>query len=352
MIKVRFRVLLLILFLANTLKAKKNLGIYLLSEASEGVFLYSWEVPQALKAHDDGFVEIMILTPIVWTGLAYLNSTSTQKITGGMVLSSFYGSYMGAIQGALSGNEDTKWRLSLLMSVAENFGNFHLFKALRLNAVTAERWRNFASLGMLHVYLFDNPEGGSPLYSIVSVLESYGSIPIFMKDRHATWGDALFENISTYTLFGSIWLISSGIDDSIFDVNNTYRIASGIISTSVGFGIGYYLSRRYDLPAGAALLTLAIPNTVEFIAMSLEGLMLINGWSNTSPPIIAGGVLLPLATYGTYFLFAEDEGKHRVQSTSRFNIYVNPAAATMALLKNRKGLRLNSIPLVEFNMSF
>ncbi len=363
--KVLAGILLLAIFLTDTLQAKqakkRNLGIYMATEAAEGLFLYSWMVPLALKVqnNDDAFAEILFITPITWVGLAYLNSTFAPEITNSMVLSSLYGATSGAVQGALSGDRDTRWRFGFLLSALENFGNFHLFGTLHLNTATVERWRNFAELGMFHVYLFDNLKGDyAPLYGIVSVLESYGSIPIFMKDIHATWGDAFFENISTFTIFKSVWLISTGINDTIFDANDTYRITSGLISTSLGFGLGYYLSRKYDLSIGAAMLILGISSTLEAAAISSDFIMRVGDiWSGSynshkkSYPLIVGGVLLPVLTYGGYFIFAHNEERQDLQhNTGRLNIYVNPVA-TMALLKtNHKGH--SSIPLMTLNLSF
>lgn len=363
--KVLAGIVLLAIFPTDTLQAKqakkRNLGIYMATEAAEGLFLYSWMVPLALKVQNDNdaFAEILFITPITWMGLAYLNSTFAPEITNSMVLSSLYGATSGAIQGALSGNRDTRWRLGFLLSALENFGNFHLSGALGLNTPTVERWRNFAELGVFHVYLFDNLKGEyAPLYGIVSVLESYGSIPLFMKDTHATWGDAFFENVSTFTIFKSVWLISTGISDTIFDVHDTYRITSGLISTSLGFGIGYYLSRKYDLSIGAAMLILGISSTLETMAISSDFIMRVwDIWSRSynsdkiSYPLIAGGVLLPVLTYGSYFVFAHKEERQDFQhNTGRLNIYINPVA-TMALLKTKHKSH-SFIPLMTLNLTF
>ena len=339
-------------FLTNPLAAKKNLGIYLAGEAAEGLFLYSWLVPAGLGINDgNAFLGTMLITPMMWTGLSYLNSASSPEITGGMLLSSLYGGIIGAAHGLFIGDDNIRPGLALTMSVLENFGNFHLFEALDLNAASAERWENFAGLGIFHVSLFDNLRGNlTPLYGIVSMLEAYGSIPVFMRDKHATWGDAFFESVSSHTMLGSVWLISIGIDESALDNHDAYRVISGLASTTAGYGLGYYLSRKYDLSTGGAIFTLFVPTLLDMMVTG-SGILLSSS-NNMQPWYIIGGVLLPVGVYGSYFLFAEKEKPDNPDDTGWLKFYVNPTVATMALLKNRKGFRFNSVPVVGLNLSF
>ncbi len=330
---------------ANSLYAKKNLGYYLGAEAFQGLTMYSWLVPLGLNLHDRTAAGVGLLTPALWTGLSYANSLTTRQISGGMILASLYGGWNGLLQGLLLGNKDNAWGIALLSSTLENLGNYQLFYALNLNAASAQRWMNFSELGLFHVAIVDNFKSNAAVYAIVPFIESYASVPVFMKDTKATWGDAFFEQLSSSTVLGSVWLISLGIDENALE-HEGFRVATGLGLTSVGYGLGYYLSRKRDISTGGALFTLFVP----LLANTVVGgtMLLFNG--SPSALLLTSGVLMPVGVYGSYFLMSKQSIGVKGRDTGRFKFFINPYAGAFALVKGAR--RGSSVPLGMIAYSF
>ncbi len=341
--------IIIFVFAVSPLRAKRNLGYYLAGQAFEGLALYSWLVPMGLKLEGKTAAGVGLLTPMVWTGASFVNSLTASKITGGMALSSLYGGLSGAIQGALVGDSASRGTFSLLGSIFENVGNFHLFNTLQLNSASAQRWENFANLGLFHVALFDQFKSSSLLYGAASIVESYGSIPVFKNDRHATWGDAFFEMLSSSTMLGSVWLISLGVDEAALDKHDGYRIVTGLGFSTLGYGAGYYLSGRRDLSTGGALFTLFVPTMIDMMATGT--IVLLSGSDNAA--LITSGLLLPFGVYGSYFLFSKREiGANSNGDTGRLKLMLNPVSGAMVMLKNKINTGLNSMPVLTVEYSF
>ena len=240
---------------------------YLVGQTFNGLSIYSWSLPVMLSNDwSEGQAAIALLTPLIYSSTCFL-LTKDRRISSGAA----YGSFLGGIEGAFHGGWIFKSEKAIFPgSLAENILDFTLGQNMGLTPAMFQRKFNHCLYGYYHYYntrtliggrnLWGDPYDLIQLGTILSLAEGYTSLLLSKDAKNLTFGDALFE-FRTSTMGAEALPLILGTIDLHRNENSDERVYAAL--SLVGHGVGYIwgnkLSRDYDLPGAAGVMTWLLP---------------------------------------------------------------------------------------------
>jgi hypothetical protein len=326
---------------------------YLVGQTFHGLSIYSWGVPVSLGMEGENAAAIGLFTPLIYTSTCFL-LTKDNRISSGAA----YGSFLGGIEGAVHGGLLFKSEKGVVpASLAENMLDFTLGQKRGFTPAMFQRKFNHFSYGYYHYFIARTLLGGwevdeepydlMQLGTILSLGEGYTSLFLSKNAEDLTFGDALFELRTSTIGAEALPLILMTIDAHRDE--STDELVYAALSLA-GHGVGYLwgnkLSRDYDLPGAAGVMTWLLPYLAEAATGGIAILVDKEGFFNTLPAIyLSMDVLLTYVCYRAFARKSIDVGKTDVPN---FNMSINP----MCLVLKDKNKTFENMPFLTFSYNF
>jgi len=319
-----------------------------------GVGIYSWLLPKGLGLEDKGAVALGLWTPAIALGGSYMTASS-KRISGGTCYLSFIGGIDGCIHGFLLNPDDVSnpYTLPLILSLVENIGGAILAHKTGITVGIAQRKANYSINSYYHTKLISDltdADFSSRTYGLVSLMEGYGALLLTRNNYKTTWGDALFELVTSGVGAAEGWLCVLTIDliDDEIDFDTKAYALFSLVGNAIGCGLGYLLSQRNDLTGFGGILTAFGPTIANGM---VAGTLLLLGVEKpiVYPPLF--GIGLPLTTWAIYRTQVKPEGGPKVMRTEDINLgfYFNP----YPLIFNKQfNLQKVQAPLLALELRF
>ena len=327
---------------------------FIASQTSLGIGLYSWLLPAGLGLKDEGALALGLWTPAIALGGSYI-ATSNKRISGGTAYLSFIGGIDGCIHGVLLNSEHVRnsYTLPLILSLTENIGGAILAHKIGITPGIAQRKANYSVNGYYHTALIStitDADFSSRIYGLVSLIEGYGSLLLTRNDYKTTWGDALFESVTSGIGAAEGWLcvLTADLINDEIDLDIKAYTAFSLVGNVAGCGLGYLLSQRKDLTSFGGILTAFGPIIAN--GMVAGTLLLLNVTEPMVYPVLLA-IGLPLTTWAIYRTQAKPEEDENVMRTKNINLgfYFNP----YPLIFNKKfNLQKVQAPLLALELRF
>ncbi len=252
-------------------------------QAVVALVVYPWAVPMMFtpesQAFSTGAKALGLLSPLLWTTGSALYAWN-QPVPLSQAYAGFWGGLFGAFHGGMVVNSG---RGSFPGSLLGNLANQYLARRYHLSLGSIQRLVNGQLYGYYHYLMLKSLlnlsfEPGSVVpYRIattLSVTEGYAELLISRNDTAVTLGDALFELRTA--LIGAEALPSLLLAYDLYrgEVTSS-RVYAGLslLGHGVGWLLGRYLSRRYDVSVPGALLTYLAPGLSQTFASGFMELL-------------------------------------------------------------------------------
>jgi len=328
---------------------------YLVGQTFNSLSIYSWSLPVMFSEGDwnEGQAAIGLLTPLIYTSTCFL-LTKDRRISSGAA----YGSFLGGMEGAFHGGWIFKSARGIFpVSLAENILDFTLGQNMNLTPAMYQRKFNHCLYGYYHYYntrtllggrnLWGDPYDFIQLGTILSLAEGYTSLFVSKNSEDLTFGDALFE-LRTSTIGAEALPLILWTIDLHRNENSDERVYAAL--SLVGHGVGYIwgnkLSRDYDLPGAAGVMTWLLPYLAHAAIGGIAVLVDNEGFLDTYPTIyLTMDVLLTSICYKTFAKKSIDVGK---ADFPNFNMSINP----MCFVLKDKNKIFENMPFLTFSYNF
>jgi hypothetical protein len=329
---------------------------YLVGQTFNSLGIYSWSLPVMFSENDwsKGQTAIGLLTPLIYTSTCFL-LTKDRRISSGAA----YGSFLGGIEGAFHGGWTFKSARGIFpVSLAENILDFTLGQNMDLTPAMYQRKFNHCVYGYYHYFavkaLFvgesienDRINEDFQLGTLLSLGEGYSSLFFSQNSEDITFGDALFE-LRTSTIGAEALPLILWTIDLHRNENSDERVYAAL--SLVGHGVGYLwgnkLSRDYDLPGAAGVMTWLLPYLAHTATGGIVLLSDSEGLLNTYPAIfLTMDVLLTSICYKAFAKKSIDVGKTDFPD---FNMSINP----MCFVLKDKNKTFENMPFLTFSYNF
>ncbi len=328
---------------------------YLVGQTFNSLSIYSWSLPVMFSQDDfsKGSAAIGLLTPLIYTSTCFL-LTKDRRISSGAA----YGSFLGGIEGAFHGGWIFKSGRGIFpVSLAENVLDFTLGQNMGFTPAMYQRKFNHCLYGYYHYYstrtLFGGrADWGEPydliqLGTILSLAEGYTSLFLSKNAEDLTFGDALFELRTSTMGAEALPLILATIDAHRNNYSDERLYAAlSLAGHSVGYLWGNKLSRDYDLPGAAGVMTWLLPYLAHAATGGIAVLVDNEGFLDTYPSIyLTMDVLLTTICYKAFAKKSIDMGKADIPN---FNMSINP----MCFVLKDKNKNFSNMPFLTFSYTF
>jgi len=182
------------------------------------------------------------------------------------------------------------------------------------------------------------------------LVEGYGSLLSTRNDYKTTWGDALFELVTSGVGAAEGWLCVGTVDliDDELDFDTKVYAPFSLVGNVIGCGLGYHLSQRKDLTFFGGFLTALGPSIANGIVTGTLVLL------EVEKPIVYSALWaigLPLTTWAIYRTQAKPEGEREVMRTKNLDVgfYFNPYPF---IFSKKFNLRQAQVPLLALYLKF
>jgi len=328
---------------------------YLVGQTFHGLGLYSWSLPVMFSEDDlsEGLITIGLLTPLIYTSTCFL-LTKDSRISSGAA----YGSFLGGIEGAFHGGWIFKSEKGIFpVSLAENILDFTLGQNMGFTPAMYQRKFNHCLYGYYHYYNTRTLFGGRgnwgepydliQLGTILSLAEGYTSLFVSKNSEDLTFGDALFE-LRASTMGAEVLPLILATIDAHRNENSDERVYAAL--SLAGHGVGYLwgnkLSRDYDLPGAAGVMTWLLPYLAHTATGGIAVLVDNEGFLDTYPAIfLTMDVMLTCICYKAFAKKSIDVGK---ADFPNFNMSINP----MCFVLKDKNKIFENMPFLTFSYNF